>query len=392
MLVPEINRHSNKWSIPNASFWNVNIEELKYFAQNRPAYMRGFIQDVFTLNQQHNLQVSTLPSKSGIIKLNSLQITDSNWNGIYFEGVPVKLRAIPLAGYKFHSWVIEEQTITSPEIEINLEEYTAVRAIFTVTNDDGNSFVINEISYKSNENSEAEDWVEMYNWGRFGLDISGWFLKDSDDDHAFIIPKNTVLKSNAYLVICQELEDFTKIYPIENCIGDFDFGLGAENDQVRLFNQNEILVDQVSYRSEFPWPTNTNGSGYTLELRKYFNDNSLAISWNSSLNYLGTPGAENSITTSSKLFAINNNFEKLKIYPNPSSKDVSIEIENFSGFEPMEIQIFTIDGKLVYTNECHFQKFIWNGHNNQGLTTKTGIYICKVKCGEKVFISKIIRQ
>lgn len=32
-------------------------------------------------------------------------------------------------------------------------------------------------------------------------------------------------------------------------MGDFDFGLGAKNDQVRLFNQNGILVDQVSYSS-----------------------------------------------------------------------------------------------------------------------------------------------
>lgn len=59
----------------------------------------------------------------------------------------------------------------------------------------------NEINYKSDKNREAEDWVEIYNWGRFDLDISGWILKDCNDDHAFIIPENTILKSNAYLVI-----------------------------------------------------------------------------------------------------------------------------------------------------------------------------------------------
>lgn len=141
ILVPEINRHANKWSIPNASFWNVNIEELKYSAQNRPAYIRGYIQEVFNLKHQHNLQVSTLPSKSGLIKLNTLQITDANWTGIYFKGVQVKLHAIPRAGYKFRSWIIEDQTFTTPEIKINMEEKTAVHALFTATNDDGNSVV-----------------------------------------------------------------------------------------------------------------------------------------------------------------------------------------------------------------------------------------------------------
>ena len=45
--------------------------------------------------------------------------------------------------------------------------------------------VINEINYKSNDDFNADDWVELYNPNSTSIDLSGWQLKDDDDSQKY---------------------------------------------------------------------------------------------------------------------------------------------------------------------------------------------------------------
>jgi len=154
--------------------------------------------------------------------------------------------------------------------------------------------VINEINYNSADDFDAGDWVELYNNDVEDIDISGWVFKDEDDDHIYIIPDNTVLGQDEYLVLCADTALFKTCFPeVTSFIGNFDFGLGGGGDIVRLFNTGGVLIDSVEYDDAAPWPIEPDGNGPTLELENPNLDNSLAENWHAS-TYHGTPGAINS--------------------------------------------------------------------------------------------------
>ena len=142
-------------------------------------------------------------------------------------------------------------------IEINISENSEIEAHFI--NSSGLNLVINEINYKSSDNFNPGDWVELYNPNQDDIDISGWILKDSNDSNEFIFPNGTSIDGDDYLVIVRNAENFTEFYPeISSFIGEFDFGLSASGDAVRLFDMDNILQDEVYYESSSPWPPLSN--------------------------------------------------------------------------------------------------------------------------------------
>lgn len=389
-IEPEMQRNFEKWWKPNLTYWNQNIQNMIGFANNRPFYERLHIKQEFAIPEYHKVKISILPSVAGEVNLNSLTITKSGWSGEYFESVPISLTAKSFTGYRFKSWMIDGVEIMDKTIELNIENNTDIRVLFEDGDDDGNSVVINEINYNSPDDDNAGDWVEIYNWGRFDLDISGWVFKDDDDGHEFVIPDNTILNSNEYLVFCKSEKKFNAVHGgVSNYIGEFDFGLSSSGDAARIFDNNEQLVDEVVYGTESPWPEEPNGTGATLELQQYFYDNTLAESWKSSLVNLGTPGAENSITTNSDFFVDEIQKKELRVYPNPFNTETHIQIEN-SGFDAIKIQIYSLDGRMVCNKISTDNEFIWRGENSSGQKLQPGIYICKVQSGSEMFTSKII--
>ena len=209
------------------------------------------------------------------------------------------------------------------------------------------SVIINEINYNSAPEADTEDWVEIYNRSDAAVDISGWVLKDSNDDNQFVIPSSTILAVGAYLVIFKDEVDFEAVHPnVSNKVGPFDFNFSNGGELIRLFNDSEALIDQVQYDDEGEWPSAPDGTGPTLELKDPDLDNSLVSSWTSSSGY-GTPGELNSILTSNepelttpKVFALSQN------YPNPFNPSTSI---SYSIAQPgmVKLEVFDLLGQKV---------------------------------------------
>ena len=139
------------------------------------------------------------------------------------------------------------------------------------------------------------DWVELYNPTNESIAIGLWEFKDGNDTHVFIIPENQVLESGAYLVLCKDSLAFNDNFPnVSNFIGEFDFGLNGGGELVRLFDAEELPVDEVNYDDSSPWPLEPDGNGPTLELIHPSLDNDLGVNWATSDNNGGTPGMVNS--------------------------------------------------------------------------------------------------
>lgn len=390
IVEPEILRHYQRWSMPSPGTFTYNTQVMRTFANNRAQNVRAHITQQFTRAGIFDVFTAISPANAGSIKLNSLEIETENWTGKYFQNVPVKLSTKPAQGYKLKHWEVNGSVYNVQTLEISLTKSTTFKAVFEETISDGNSVVINEINYSSPEDKDAGDWVELFNWGRVDLDISGWVLKDSENDHQFVISENTVLASNAYLVLCRSVADFNVVNPgISGVTGDLDFGLSGSVDAVRLFDNKGILVDSVAFGSANPWPAEPDGGGPTLEFRHYTYDNSVAENWKASTIVSGTPGAENSITVGN-----NNDFviageKQLLIYPNPFADETTIRLEN-SAFEKAVIEIYGIDGKLVITDQLLNNEYIWKGKNQNGQKLQSGLYICRVKSGNNLLTAKVV--
>ncbi len=161
------------------------------------------------------------------------------------------------------------------------------------------SVVINEIMYNSSFAPDVE-YVELTNTGPAVVNLGDWYLLDSDLSHPKCYLTGT-LAAGQYLVVAADVTIFAAQFPGVSNLNPlgFDpsgagFGLGNTSDTVNLFDDDDLLVDTVTYQDRGDWPTSADGTGPSLELVNPFLDNSLPSSWDPSVPVGGTPGVLNS--------------------------------------------------------------------------------------------------
>jgi hypothetical protein len=158
------------------------------------------------------------------------------------------------------------------------------------------TIVVDEIMYKSPSTMDSKDWIELYNSQSVNQDISGWVIKDDDNTHIFVVPSGIVIPSKEYWVLCGDTAAFKQIYPgVKNCSGNISFGFGVK-DQVRLYGPKGNIVDSVAYTNTAPWPTDADGTGYTIVLLDAAKKHTLPENWSRSGQFGGSPGRQNHST------------------------------------------------------------------------------------------------
>lgn len=139
---PEITDQINRWGNLGGSkeAWIKNVESLREFARLRPTYIRQHIVDYFNLPGLANLTLQTQPDQ-GYVRINSVALhtntigvkNPGNWQGVYFQGVPIEIEAVPHKGYHFVRWEgLNTNTIIggSTLIQIKLEDDLSMKAVF----------------------------------------------------------------------------------------------------------------------------------------------------------------------------------------------------------------------------------------------------------------------
>ena len=275
--------------------WNRAIDKVHSFLERRPEKLRGYILDYYNFSSTNRIELDKIGE--GFITISTITAPTLPWSGIYFEDVPVKLKAIPGPGYFFAGWS-DPSLPNDPEIEVQWQDTYALTAHFVEGSDQIGEVVINEINYNAPAASDAGDWVELYNNGDETIDVSGWYFKDESDSY-FTIPEQTTLAPFSYLVLAEDLAKFEAIYPaVANVIGSFEtapfggFKLSNKGEAIHINNSNTSFTDGVTYDDELPWPEAADGTGPSLQLLDANADNAVATNWVAAAPTPGVPNVD----------------------------------------------------------------------------------------------------
>lgn len=354
VIKSEMPNHLKRWGNQTMDYWANRIKTIEDFIKDRQRFVRTHILRQFKLSGTYNLQLNVIDN--GTIKLNSLKVDDFPWNGTYFNQIPIKIDAIPNPGYKFDKWE-DINTTYREKLVIDSDSSITIRAVFVPYAEKKDQIIINEINYNSDEDFDSGDWVELLNLSDNSINISGWILKDGDDEHGFVFPDGTIIESKGLLTVSKNHQKFSAIFPAVDLVeGEMDFGFRSGGECIRLFTTNDLLMNKVCYESADPWPLQPNGNGSSLALLNTLGNNSHPANWEASINH-GTPGTINKdiITAIGEEQYFDNSYF-INVYPNPLKRITNIKIS--SQFqEVMSMMLIDMTGrKLSETKEYYLSK------------------------------------
>jgi len=231
--------------------------------------------------------------------------------------------------------------------------------------------------------SGQSEWIELFNYGDFPLNLKYLFFTDGKDTARFTIDSQEFLPET-YLLLGKD-STLLQLYPsISNQIfisSGFPT-LNNDFDNLTLFLTDGTVVDRVRYTSS--WYGREVESGVSLEKINPRLNGNISSNWSASVSATGsTPGYRNSIWVESLPEAAS-----LQIYPNPFSPDndgfedftiISFQVPVETAFA--RIRLFDIRGRLIRTlvsNQpvAHTARFIWDGKDDTGRVARIGAYIC----------------
>lgn len=150
--------------------------------------------------------------------------------------------------------------------------------------------VINEVMYNPAVPQGA--FVEIHNRSTANaFDLSRWRISGVDCD----IPDGTIIEPGAYLVFAQNREVFASTYGSSLIVsGTFDGSLDNGGETIKLIRPGatpaeDLIVDQVTYDDDAPWPVEADGTGPSLQLIDAAQDNNRVANWGVSFD----PGVTN---------------------------------------------------------------------------------------------------
>jgi hypothetical protein len=209
LMTPIMPDHIARWpsAIPSMNAWKYGVNPIRTFGKKRPAFQRTHLIDYFELEDTvFNVTINNLDLLNGHVVLNTLEITDSMFNGLYLQGVPVQIEAVPYPGYVFSHW--EENLVTDSKLSLSLLSDTSLTAVFIETPDIDYSMIsVNEV-YNGDSDTligtvDAHEWVEFYNSGIEPIDLSGLYLTDNDNLTRWMLPygQSSIIQGQGFLIV-----------------------------------------------------------------------------------------------------------------------------------------------------------------------------------------------
>lgn len=222
---------------------------------------------------------------------------------------------------------------------------------------------LSEINYNSIFYHDSGDWMELVNSGSNAVDLSGWKVRDANDDNQYLIPSGTILEPDEHLVLASTLEQYFTYYPpITNILGDIGFNISGQGDAIRIYNADGILQYAVYYHDDEPWPYDADGEGYTLELLDFFGTPNVPGAWTAGCLY-GSPGTAIILPCPTSIEDVA--FLPFTFGPNPFTECIHLQFDATGAVHT--IRLYDLTGKPVYTQAVQgLQTTLFTGELSAG--------------------------
>lgn len=127
----EMPHHLARWNqIADIETWQKNVQELRDFAEQRPDYLRQYLQEYFDLNEEQELQAFTSPFNAGTINIEwNYPFEHASCSNKLFNPSLVNLSVTPNENFEFLGWSNREETQT--EIELLWDGNEGITAFFS---------------------------------------------------------------------------------------------------------------------------------------------------------------------------------------------------------------------------------------------------------------------
>ena len=278
----EMPRHIARWGrMGSVSTWQSNVQRLRTFANGRPAPALTNIVNEFALGGLSYLTV-TITNGAGRVTVNTIVIDETlpgltnsarpyPWRGVYFRTVPVVVSATPAPGFTFQRWETSAGPVLDQSFAVTPSNDVTVCAVFEPTVLP--RVTVNEYMADATKaagdlhpvTGRAEDWFELFNEGSAPVDLSGYWVVDSQPDNACAIPAGAVLQPGACLRVWAGSGLAAGVNPDGSV--NVTFGLGKSADEVALQTPDQgTELDRVAFGaqttniSQGRWPNGASGA------------------------------------------------------------------------------------------------------------------------------------
>jgi hypothetical protein len=353
---------------------------------SRQAVVRNNLRTNFGLKKAVNITLDVAPAGSGTVRISTVIPDTYPWTGIYFDGIPVQVEALPAPGYVFSGW--DANTLITEPLNVFFEDTLTRSAVFRARFTEqawSESLVISEINYNSDPLAESGDWIEIWNRDpSMAASLNGWYFTDEDSTHVFRFSGTTTIGPGERIVVVNDGLRFPSMHPGVAFAGVFTFGLGAGGDAVKLYNYLGQPVSAVVYDDQSPWPTGADGKGYTLELVDPDGNLSAGSNWVQGCKG-GSPVKAYNNECSGTASAESTIAGDIRVFPVPARDKLFVE---FPGYGPVTLILKNTLGETV------LQESASGGHAELGIgALPSGSYYLTV-VGEdgKSRVVRVVKQ
>ena len=142
----------------------------------------------------------------------------------------------------------------------------------------------NELNY--HPAGPGVEWLELHNQHGVNVDLSGWRISSGVE---FVFPAGTIIPGKGYLLVSAN----PAASGLAGALGPWTGQLNNKGETLRLRDNNDRVMDEISYGDSGGWPVPPDGSGATLSKRSGDGNSALETAWTFSPQTGGTPGAVN---------------------------------------------------------------------------------------------------
>ena len=244
LLSSEIPNHIDKWS-GSIGQWNQSFNAIREFADGRRDNVYGHLTSHFGLATS-NFVISSYPENGGRLVTSKQTIPQNPWDAKYFNNNPIEITAIPNPGYAFSHWGCPGGTDceTNPTINVTLTNNEYLVAVFIEQENPPilliNEFLASNQSINMDEESNFEDWIEIYYNVPSTMNLAGYSLTDNFNYPDKWIFPSIEISGEGHLLIWTDDDDED---------GDFhtNFKLSASGEEIAFFNSNGDVLDSLTF-------------------------------------------------------------------------------------------------------------------------------------------------